>query len=138
MQLVVLDTHHFLAVDFLRRVAAVVAHHLLDFLGAALALADHADEAFLVEAVLAVDVHQHVEKGLALFACPCGYFGNHRAGGHGVLVAHEVADHVAVALLAAGDELFNTFEFFDFGSDEFEAGKHVVDFNSCTNGDIGG
>ena len=138
VQLVVLDADHLLAVNLLGRVLAVVFHHLLDFLGAALALAHHTQAALFVEAVLGVEVNQHVEEGLALLGSPGGYLGYHRAGGHSVLVAHKVANHVAIALFAAADEDFLALELANLVADELEARQHIIDLHAHALGNVGG
>ena len=85
-----------------------------------------------------IDVHQHVEEGLALLGGPGRYLGNHRAGADGILVAHEVANHVAVALLAAGNESLHALQLADFAADELEARQHVVDLHPGAQGDVFG
>ena len=64
------------------------------------------------------------------------HFRDQTAGGHGVFVAHEVADEVAVALLAADEELFLALELADLLGDVFEASEHVVALHVEVGGDL--
>ena len=69
--------------------------------------------------------------------CPCGNLGNHGACSNGILVAHKVTNHVAVALFSATDECFLAFKFEDFGSNPLESCQYVVHLHANLLGDIG-
>ena len=110
---VVAQLHHGLAGNGGGRGGAQVAHHLLDFLGPALALLGDGNQVLLVEAVLEVHGHHFLVQRVALVLGHGGHFGQQGAGRNGVLVAHEVANHVAVAFLAAPDVVFLAFQLAD-------------------------
>ena len=67
-------------------------------------------------------------EGFAFVGEAGGEFRNHAAGADGVLVAYEVADEVAVALLAAHDEGVPHL-LLDFFGNVFEARQHVEAFD---------
>ena len=65
-----------------------------------------------------------------------GHFGNHAAGGNGVLVAHKIADKVSITFLTADHELFLTFVFADFLGDVLETGQHIETFHVVVGGNL--
>ena len=75
-----------------------------------------------------------VEAG-ALRLIPGGRFGEHRCGGHGILVAHKVADEVAVGLFSAHNEGLLTFVASDQIRNPFEARQGVVGGNTVAASD---
>ena len=68
--LVVLDSDHWRASDFLLRILAEVLHHCHNLLGATLALAYHRDAALLRVAISEVEVDEHLIHCHALVLSP--------------------------------------------------------------------
>ena len=96
---------HGRAAELLRRIGTQFGHHLLYLPGSGYALADHGDETFLAVAVFLVDLLEQLVHGQSLVGGPCGALCDHHGADLGVLVAHELPDVEAVALLASADEL---------------------------------
>ena len=55
-----------------------------------------------------------------------GHFGQQGTGGHGILITHHIAGHVAIALFATSDKLLHALQLPDQGSDEFKTGQGVI------------
>lgn len=66
--------------DFFRSMRTEVVHHGFDFVSSALTGLHDIDRVVQRETIFEVDVHEHIEEGLALILCPCTDFCKQGAG----------------------------------------------------------
>ena len=119
------------------RILSQLIHHLRDLSGAVDSLQGDGVEAFLIIAVLLIQLHHLIPQGLSVLLAPCGHLAQAHHRHHGVLVPRVGSGQAAVAFLQAEHIVVaaGLLEQLDLLSDIFEAGQHLDQLHVVIRGD---